>query len=393
MRATSLALGTTPAGTAGTPQSYDLSGVNLTNNVIVTAPAGVELSDNSGSTWAASLTISPTGGTLTSTPVEARIAASAGVGTISSSITNASTGAATTDVTVGGDVTTAVPTIVLSKSSLNLGTTETGNPGTPAVFGVSGSDLTGSIFIVAPAGVEMSDDNGSTWNTSFTLAETAGSVPEATIETRIQSTAVVGPISGTIDLSTAGVTPPPEITVSGEVTAVAPTVTVTVTTLNLGTTVTGTAGTPQDYSVSGTNLTNNVIITAPTGVELSDNSGTSWNTTLTLSETSGTLALTTMEARIQAAASTGTISGSIANTSTGATEQDITTSGIVNPTTPTLNVSVTTLALGSTTTGTAGITQVYTIDGTTLGSNVIITAPTGVELSDNGGGTGTQPSP
>ena len=384
--ASTLDLGTTTAGTAGTPSNYDVSGTGLTNNVIITAPTGVELSDDSGTTWDTTLTLTPSSGTVASTQIDARIQASASVGTISGSITNVSTGATEQDITVSGTVNAVAPSLTVDTSSVDLGTTTAGIAGTPADYDVSGANLTNNVIITAPTSVELSDDSGSTWSTSLTLTPTSGTLASTEIEARIQSTASVGAVTGSITNVSAGATEQ-DVAVSGTVdAAVTPTLTVDESSLDLGTTTAGTAGTPADYNVSGTGLTNNVIITAPTGVELSSDSGAAWSTSLTLTPSSGNLALTAIEARIQAAASAGTISGSITNDSTGATEQDVAVSGTVNPA-PALSVDENSLDLGTTTEGTAGTPADYDISGVNLTNNVIITAPTGVELSDDSGNT------
>jgi large repetitive protein len=99
-----LALGSTIAGSPGTAQSYTISGSNLTANLVITAPLGVELSDNSGMTWATSLSLAPDAGTIASATIEARISASAPIGGITGSITNSSAGAIQHDVSVSGTV-------------------------------------------------------------------------------------------------------------------------------------------------------------------------------------------------------------------------------------------------------------------------------------------------
>jgi hypothetical protein len=101
-----------------------------------------------------------------------------------------------------------------------------------------------------------------------------------------------------------------------------PVLQVSVTTLNLGTTTAGTAGAPQTCSISGSDLTGNVVITAPAGVELSAN-GIAYAEALTLTSSGGTLAKTTISLRISAPAKVGSISGTIADTSSGAIEEDV----------------------------------------------------------------------
>ncbi len=99
--------------------------------------------------------------------------------------------------------------------------------------------------------------------------------------------------------------------------------------LALGTVTQGSAGTPQSYTVGGTFMTANIVITAPTGVELSLDQVT-WAGTETLTQANGVVATTTIYARIKSTASLGSISGNITHTSAGTTEQDVSVSGTVN---------------------------------------------------------------
>ena len=156
------------------------------------------------------------------------------------------------------------------------------------------------------------------------------------IEARIRASAAVGPLSGKITNTSSGATEQ-DVSVSGTVNAVpAPAITVSTNSLNLGTTTAGTAGTAQSYTVSGSNLTTALTITAPAGVQISDDNGSTFHTTLSLTPTNGSVARTPIEARISAAAAVGLLSGKISNTSSGATEQDVSISGTVNAATTTL---------------------------------------------------------
>lgn len=93
-------------------QTYTVTGVNLTANLVLTPPAGFELSTNGGTTWsgsAAPITLTPTNNTLASTTVSVRLNAAA-TGALSGSITHASAGAATVSVAVSGNrLATAAP--------------------------------------------------------------------------------------------------------------------------------------------------------------------------------------------------------------------------------------------------------------------------------------------
>jgi pectin methylesterase-like acyl-CoA thioesterase len=99
------------AGTSAV-QTYTVAGVNLTANVVITPPAGFELSTNGGTTWsgsAAPITLTPTNNTLASTTVSVRLN-TATPGAASGNITHVSAGATTVNVAVTGNrLTTAAP--------------------------------------------------------------------------------------------------------------------------------------------------------------------------------------------------------------------------------------------------------------------------------------------
>ncbi len=177
----------------------------------------------------------------------------------------------------------------------------------------------------------LSQDGGLSFQPApLTLAANGGTVPTTTIEAEIAPDSPLGTISGQItDTSTAATEQ--DVTVSGMVElAPTPTITLSTTTLNLGTATLGTAGTPQSYTVSGSNLTGNIIIEPPFDVWLSQDGGTSFQGLLILQPTGGTVTATTIEAEISSYAPQGPIGARITVTSTGATEQDVAVSGMVN---------------------------------------------------------------
>ena len=146
----SLNLGTTTAGTAGTAYSYTVGGSYLTANISIVAPSGVELSLDD-STWATSETLTPTSGTVATTTVYARIAATTTPVTVGGNITNKSTGATEQDVSVSGTVTPAAASQLVfttSPSGATAGSAFTIQPvvqtedayGNPSTLGLPASD-------------------------------------------------------------------------------------------------------------------------------------------------------------------------------------------------------------------------------------------------------------
>ncbi|MBP7275231.1 MAG: lamin tail domain-containing protein [Kiritimatiellae bacterium] len=99
-----LEFGNVLTGAVSEEQSYSVSGANLTANIVITPPAGYEISTTSGSGFVAApgtLTLSPTGGTVNSTPIYVRFAPTA-VQAYDGVISHASTGATAKEKTVSG---------------------------------------------------------------------------------------------------------------------------------------------------------------------------------------------------------------------------------------------------------------------------------------------------
>lgn len=122
---------------------------------------------------------------------------------------------------------------------------------------------------------------------------------------------------------------------STDTVAISSTPTVTVTG-SLGSFVQGVGmpSTSQSYIVSGASLTNNIVITAPTGYEISSNGGTNWfnnATPIVLTQTGGTVANTTISVRLNAS-SAATYNGNITHTSTGAASVNLAVAGTVQTT-------------------------------------------------------------
>ncbi|MEP6676769.1 MAG: pectinesterase family protein [Ferruginibacter sp.] len=161
----------------------------------------------------------------------------------------------------------------------------------------------------------------------------------------------------------------------------------------------------QAYTVSGASLTNDIIITAPAGYEISSNGGTTWNnsaTPITLSPVSGNVATTTISVRLNAA-SAGAYSGNITHTSTGAASVNVPVTGNVQSTPLTQSVLLqqwpfTTNNLDSATVRAAGVTastptfaKLFLSNGTTLAAVPAYSTLYGEAYgaSSNGDGTWT----
>jgi hypothetical protein len=220
------------------------------------------------------------------------------------------------------------------------------------------------------------DNNGSTTNPSETKTATnvalaqslaaSGSIYFAWSYSVTSGTTTSNAQALAIDDISINATAAPTPTITGSATATA------------FTTTFGTASSAQTFSVSGSNLTANLVATAPSGFEVSSD-GTTYGATASFTQTSGS-ASGTLSVRLKAtAAVTGTSYNgvNIQLTSTGATPVNITTASSGNI------VS----AKGLTITGLTGANKTY--DGSTFASATGTAAYSGLVNSESFSVTGT----
>lgn len=170
--------------------------------------------------------------------------------------------------------------------------------------------------------------------------------------------------------------------------AATPSVSASTGSLSLGTTTFGTAGTAQNFTVNGSNLTASLIVTAPTGVEVSLSSGTGYGSSVSLTPSSGTVSTTTIYARIPASASLGAVSGNITVASAGATTQNVSVSGTVNASSN-ADLSALSFSAGSISFSAGTTSYSFNVPDTTASTTVTATkadANATLQLQANGGG-------
>jgi gliding motility-associated-like protein len=111
---------TTCAGTASSTQSFDVSGSLLTSDIVITAPAGYEISLAANSGFQNSLTLTQVSGTVAATTIYVRLTSSASNGA-SGNISVASSGATTENLATGTAVVNALPTVTGTTGGSNNG--------------------------------------------------------------------------------------------------------------------------------------------------------------------------------------------------------------------------------------------------------------------------------
>ncbi|MBM3917794.1 MAG: right-handed parallel beta-helix repeat-containing protein, partial [Sphingomonadales bacterium] len=168
---------------------------------------------------------------------------------------------------------------------------------------------------------------------------------------------------------------------SYESSTTAPVVTVSATSLNAFSTCQGAPSTEESFTVSGTDLTANITITAPTGYEISTTSGSGFTTSLTLTQNAGVVNTTTIYVRL-AGTSAGSPAGNVTVGCLCAGTQDVAVTGTVNACSTvayTGTVNAFSACLGS-----ASTAQTISVSGSGLTTDITVTAPTGFEVSTDG---------
>ncbi len=378
--------GTVATGAFSSVQTYTLTGVNLTANTTVTAPANFQVSKDA-ITFSGSIIYTPAEMTTVKT-VSVRFApTSAIVGAKSGNITNVS-GVLSQNVAVSGTESTPLPspTLTATPATLTFGTVNTNASSAIQTYSLSGTNLVANTTVTAPANFEVSK-NGTTFSgsISYTVAELATA---QTVSVRFSPTSLVAGLKSGNITNVSGTAPAitsANVAVTGtESIPVVATLTANPATLTFGTTTTNINSGVQTYLLSGANLTANTTVTAPTNFEVSKN-GTTFSSSIfyTTVELATPQTVTVRFSPISAVA--GLKTGNITNVSTTASA-NVAVSGtealVIIP--ASLTATPATLTFGTTTTNASSTIQTYSLSGANLVASTTVTAPANFEVSKNG---------
>lgn len=296
------------------------------------------------------------------------------------------------DISITGQAATPPPTISVSPASLTGFTYAEGSgPSTEQSFTVSGTDLTNDITVTAPANYEISETSGSGFTNTITLTQSSGAVASTTIYVRLSAglTAAGSPYNQTITASSTGATTQ-DVDVEGTVTA-APTPVITASPMSLtGFTYAEGSGpsAEQSFDVEGSDLSADIILSAPTNYEISETSGSGFTNTITLTQSSGTVASTTIYVRLKSSltAASSPFNEMVTITSSGALDVEVDLEGTVTVTTN-VTVSETSLTGFSYMQSNGGPSnfQSFNVGGAGLSGDITITAPANYEISATSG--------
>jgi hypothetical protein len=161
---------------ASAEQSFTVSGSGLTGSLTVTAPSGFEVSLISGSGFGATATISASG-TLASTTVYVRLAASSNAASYSGNVTISGGSATTQNVAATGTVSKATPTVSAAPtaSDITYGQTLASSTLTSGTASVNGTfafttPATAPSVGTASQNVTFTPTDGTNYNTASTTA-------------------------------------------------------------------------------------------------------------------------------------------------------------------------------------------------------------------------------
>ncbi len=319
-------------GNTSTEQSYHVSATNLIANLILTAHLGFQISTTTGAGFASSITLTPLAGTVSSTEIFVRFSPSI-IGVTSGNISHTSSTAVTQSQPVSG---TGINTPLII------------TPAYSSVFTTSAS-LGGNITDLNSSDVT---ERGIYYSTTSGFADGEGTkVSETGIfnVTGIFTVSVTGLSGGTTYYFKAFAKNAAGTSYTNQNTFSTPGMNITGSLANFGFVKLGSFSTEQHYIVAGTNLTANLVVTAPTDYEVSLTPGAGFGHSVTIIPVSGTVGATTIYVRFAPGTAVGVVNGNITHVSGAADMLNLPVSGtaIDNPviTTPQYSVTNSTTAM------------------------------------------------
>lgn len=284
--------------------------------------------------------------------------------------------------------------VVFQNPTLILANNLTANLTQTILSGTSGAAISGDVFGTLPGGISLSG-TGYQWTYSTSPTGTRTVISGATGATYTPD-ASVAPFNtaGTYYIfrnavlsSANNVSPNPAVLTNesnyATLNVYQPTITVSPTSLSGFNYAVGSGpSASQSFTVSGSNLSDNVVLTLPADYEISLSSSSGYQSTaLTLTQSGGSVAPTTIYVRLKAGLSAASYnSENIVVSTTGVTSQNVSCSGTVGV--KTLNTSINSLSNFSYSYGAGpSAEQTFSVSGSYLYSNVTVTPSSNFEIS------------
>ena len=319
-------------GTASAARNFTVSGTNLRGNITLEAPSGYEMKISTQSTYVSSLTVPVTPPTLVNTTINVRLKSGLGVGTYNGNIVVSSSTADNKTVALTG-VVNPVATLTTSTSWLASFIYTLGNTN-PAyqTFYLNGTNLTANASLSVPTTPQQQfqlSTNGSTWASTVSVPQTAGTISNALVYARLNPGLLVGNYGPTnVTISSTGAVVK-TVALSGQVVN-SPTIIISKNSLTgFGYLFGSTLTTSQSITVSGASLTGNITVNCPANYEISTNNVSFDSIAINLSPSSGTVAPQQIFYKLRLGRSAGTFNTTANITATGATTRTLSLFGKV----------------------------------------------------------------
>ena len=378
----SLIFPNTTVGTQSAAQQVTVTGTDLTNPVIVTAPSGFLVRTGSDA-YASTVTLTQdiNGGVNQQVDV---VFVPTVTGSYFSLVSAASPGATTVTTNVAGNATAPPPSLTVSPIALpDFGSVQVGQVSAAQTFNVQGSNLTNNVVITPPAGFQVRLPNGTFSSAAITLVPSAGSVNQ-NVEVRFQPT-VNGNYNAQIAVTSTGA-PASGVGVSGTATPAptGPFIVANPTAIDFGTVSASGSAQTLTFSVNAGNLTAPLVLTGSNNniVFRDATAGGSFvNGPIIINPAAdGSVSIRNIEVQLTGPIASGPFSGSITASSTGATSVVVTITANSTGNNSVINASGN-LSLFSTVPGVASSVQSYTLSGSNLLQDITVTAPQYFQVS------------
>lgn len=136
------------------------------------------------------------------------------------------------------------------------------------------------------------------------------------------------------------------------------------------------------FTASGSNLTNDITVTAPANFEVSLTSDSGYANNITLAHAGGTVNATTVYVRLAAGLGVNSYNGDVTLSATGATDKTLAVSGTVSPADPQMTVTAFLDDMNYIeSAGGPSNEESFTVEGLFLTSDITVTAPANFEVS------------
>ncbi|MHC1705912.1 MAG: hypothetical protein AB9842_00170 [Bacteroidales bacterium] len=312
-------------------QSFTLEGNSLSGNVTVTAPSHYRISLNPGSGFTNSLSLTPVSGTLSPVSIYVRLVQALFEGNYNNEqISITSLYSVPEYVSCHGSV-SPPPTLSTSVNGLSGFSYIAGSgPSNSKIFTVSGQNLVGNISITAALHYEVSLNQSSGYSNSVSIIQTGGVVPTTTVYVRLKAGLNPGNYNNeVVGIASSGAINKTVIC-NGTVFTM-PVITLSQTSLSGFSYIVGTGPSPaQTIIVTGSNMQNALMITAPEDYEITTGNGSAFYPSLFLIPSSGFLTPTTVHIRLKAGLLIGTYNNeSVIFSSIGAVSKNVNCDGAV----------------------------------------------------------------